>query len=234
MMNRRWMMTAENAGYLTDSRMDISVMLEEGDSPPPVAFSSYYGLSRWAQKIGDMQIEKLNSSRAVRICGWVKSSGGGSWWYDQVWVDKNYTSYRSAMMQHVLLRYGLTRPTMKDIDADHLAARSMLMSWPKAWVCLFPVPRYSNRPFGGIEKALPKVRAQESVLRLSPTILFKAFCGFYPRSALEISITMQDVNGQILSIPNKEAERMLRRVAPEMAPYFNRLKKKFNTSKIQN
>ncbi|NVK57008.1 MAG: hypothetical protein HWE26_15500 [Alteromonadaceae bacterium] len=199
------------------------MMLEEDNNPPPVAFSSYYYLSQWAQKIGDIKIEKLNSSRAVRVYGWVKSSGG-SWWYDQVWVDKNYSSYRSAMLRHVMLHDGFTRPAMNDIDADHLAARSILEPWPKAWVCLFPVPRFSNRPFGGIEKALPKVRARENMLRLSPIMLFKALCGFYPRNLLEANIAMQDVSGQVLSASGNEVEKMLRMVASDMSPYFKKLK----------
>lgn len=218
------MMTAQNAGYLTDARLDLSMMLEEENNPPPVAFSSFYELSRWANSVGSMKIDRLNSSRAVRVNGWVRSLGGGRWWYDQVWVDKNYSSYRSAMIQHVSLRYQLTRPTTRDIDADHLVARSILEPWPKAWVCLFPVPRYSNRPFGGIEKNLPKVRVQEKLLRLSPIMLFKAFCGFYPRNVLEMNIVIRDMNGQIISNAGKEAERILRMAASEMTPYFYKLK----------
>ncbi|MBO9478557.1 hypothetical protein J7382_13500 [Shimia sp. R11_0] len=212
------MLTAENAPYLANARLDFSTWLETTGAPPPVAFTSQADLETWASTIGTMQlVPHGRSGRAFRIHGMLKAG----WYYDQIWAAKGYRGYRNLMLRQARDGFGVAPEALRGIDADHVIARTILRKLPHAWVAIFPVPAISNRPFGRIEKRLPKAYPNTSAIELSPIAALKLYCGCYPKTLAELDAAMTDIRGQIMpdtSSMHHFLDDMQRGFAPFISP----------------
>ncbi len=196
-MTKAWsILEAEVAEYLTSSRLDFCVWLEECNTPPPVAFKNRNHLVNWIQQIGNMTVVPFGrKGRAFRVHGYLSSGS----YYDQIWAAKGYRGYRRLMLRQASDGFGVAKTDMVGIDADHVIARTMLKNLPHAWVAIFPVPAGANRPFGRIEKRLPKLSPMLSRVDLSPISAFKLLCGHLPETHSELQSAMLDVRGQVIN-----------------------------------
>lgn len=114
---------------------------------------------------------------------------------EQMWVRKSYGGYRKAMRYVAKEFHGVQN--LSALDADHIAARTILKDFSDAWIAVFPTYKGSNRGFGYIERKIPKVQKGFESISLSPLATFKILNGRMSRSIDDLDRALADIKGQI-------------------------------------
>ncbi|WP_149774194.1 hypothetical protein [Ruegeria intermedia] len=109
---------------------------------------------------------------------------------------------------------------MSALDADHIAARTMLKDFPDSWIAIFPTYKSSNSGFGPIEGGLPKARKGFGSIALSPLAAFKILNGKMPRSSDDLNHALADIKGQISSGGNSFLQDFMCSIYDDMSKYI--------------
>lgn len=205
-------MLPDTAILVGQFRADFSSFVKATGNTPPVAFANRFLMESWFHKTYPRTTFRPIGRRTLATEIYVPDTGDGP--LQMVWAKATYRNYRGAF--EAFAKTKQFAHSIKEIDVDHVLARTMLKQHPDAWVALFPVYPGSNRGFGPIERQLPKLGHTETMATLTPLAAVKVFTMQTPRTPQELARARSETEGQFEETPAvknllDQAETQLRR-----------------------
>lgn len=208
---------------ITDSRMDITCMIEHGE-PVPALFGTRDDLVAWAstKQLDVIPLFGKHGLDAVRVAGNLPLSKHNALLYvDLVWVRASWSGYRKALVQRSRIS-GYGKGLSNQVHADHVVSRGRLKNIPSAWVLLFEVPEHANSVFGSlIERHLPVLPATTRRYDLTGLEVFKLYCEAMPGTKVStFEEALARVHTQFLPT-NQYAQRFMVEMQHAIRPFFH-------------